>query len=74
LTERFRSHFGENLTLDLQYTTHIDQSAVDFFIRESRNMAAHGARLTLLINANQRNFLKKLGVTSDINLVLLGTE
>lgn len=74
LTEKFNSHFGENLTLDLQYATHIDQSAVDFFIRESRNMAVHGARLTLLINDNQRNFLKKLGVNSDIDLVSLEAE
>lgn len=71
LTEKFQNHPGKNLTVDLQYTTHIDQSAVDFFIRESRNMAAHGARLTLLINDKQRHFLKQLGASSDIELVLL---
>ncbi|MDT8398348.1 MAG: SulP family inorganic anion transporter [Pseudomonadales bacterium] len=71
LTEKFQKHCGENLTVDLQYTTHIDQSAVDFFIRESRNMAAHGARLRLLINDKQRDFLKQLGASSDIELVSL---
>jgi sulfate permease, SulP family len=71
LTEKFQSHFGENLTVDLQYTTHIDQSAVDFFIRESSNMAAQGAKLTLLINDQQRRFLKKLGISSDIELISL---
>jgi sulfate permease, SulP family len=74
LTEAFHSHIGENISLDLQFTTHIDQSAVDFFIREARNMAAHGARLTLLINDKQRNFLKKLGINSDIELVSLRAE
>lgn len=71
LTEKFHSHFGEDLTVDLQYTTHIDQSAVDFFVRESRHMAAHGARLTLLINDKQRDFLKELGAGTDIHLVSL---
>jgi SulP family sulfate permease len=69
LTEKFHSHVGKNLTIDLQFTTHIDQSAVDFFIRESRNMAAQGVRLTLLINEKQGHFLKKMGVNSDIELV-----
>jgi len=73
LTESFHDHMGENLTLDLQYTTHIDQSAVDFFKREARNMAAHGARLTLLINDKQHDFLKQLGVNGDIDLVSVGT-
>lgn len=71
LTEKFQQHPGENMTVDLQYTTHIDQSAVDFFIREARNMAAQGARLTLLINDKQAVFLKKLGASRDIDLVLL---
>ncbi|MDT8429297.1 MAG: SulP family inorganic anion transporter [Pseudomonadales bacterium] len=71
LTEKFQRHYGQNMTVDLQYTTHIDQSAVDFFIRESSNMAAHGARLTLLINDKQREFLKSLGASSDIELVSL---
>ncbi len=72
LTESFHDHPGINLTLDLQYTTHIDQSAVDFFIREARNMGTHGARLTLLVNDKQRDFLQRLGITSNINLVSVG--
>ncbi|MFM1896584.1 MAG: hypothetical protein RLZZ385_1658 [Pseudomonadota bacterium] len=71
LTEKFHKLLGENLTVDLQYTTHIDQSAVDFFNRESRNMAAHGARLTLLINDKQRHFLERLGASRDIEMVLI---
>ena len=69
LTEKFHSHVGKNLTVDLQFTTHIDQSAVDFFIRESRNMAAQGVSLTLLINEKQGHFLKKMGANSDMQLV-----
>jgi sulfate permease, SulP family len=71
LTDRFHKHTGENLTVDLQYTTHIDQSAVDFFIRESRHMAAQGTRLTLLINDKQRSFLEKLGASTELHLVSL---
>jgi sulfate permease, SulP family len=71
LTEKFQEHFGENMTVDLQYTTHIDQSAVDFFMREARNMASHDKRLTLLINDKQAVFLKKLGASRDIDLVLI---
>jgi len=47
---------------------------VDFFLRESRNMAANGTRLTLLINDKQRHFLRTLGATGDIELVSLGTD
>lgn len=71
LTEKFQQYAGENLTVDLQYTTHIDQSAVDFFVREARNMTTHGTRLTLLINEKQATFLKKLGASRDIDLVLI---
>lgn len=71
LTERFHSHTGDNLTVDLQYTTHIDQSAVDFFIRESRHMTAHGRKLTLLINDKQRRFLETLGANTELELVSL---
>ncbi len=73
LTESFHDHPGENLTVDLQYTTHIDQSAVDFFIREAGNMARHGARLTLVVNDKQRAYLERLGITGNINLVSVGT-
>jgi len=69
LTEIFQSHIGENLTVDLQYTTHIDQSAADFFIREANNLAAHGARLKLLVNNRQRYFLQDLGVGANIEMV-----
>lgn len=69
LTEKFQSHFGENLTVDLQFATHIDQSAVDFFSRESRNMASQGATLTLLINDKQKRFLENLAVNDNIELV-----
>lgn len=71
LTEKFQSHFGEDLTVDLQFTTHIDQSAVDFFIRESRNMASQGATLSLLVNDKQRHFLEDLGLSPNIKLVSL---
>lgn len=69
LTDRFHRHAGEDLTVDLQYTTHIDQSAVDLFTRESRNMAARGLRLTLLVNQKQRRFLERLGVGNETELV-----
>ncbi len=74
LTEIFHNHVKEQLTVDLQYTTHLDQSAIDFFGRESRNMAANGGKLTLLMNEKQRNFLKKLGGSSEIELVSLTVE
>lgn len=69
LTEMFQNHIGENLTVDLQYTTHIDQSAADFFIREANNLSAHGARLKLLVNNRQRYFLQDLGVGANIEMV-----
>ncbi|MGM0631621.1 MAG: SulP family inorganic anion transporter [Pseudomonadota bacterium] len=69
LTERFQRLSGQNLTVDLQYTTHIDQSAVDFFNREAVTMAARGSRLTLLINEKQRRLLGRLGVSGMIELV-----
>lgn len=71
LTEKFQSVAGKNLTVDLQYTTHIDQSAVDFFNREAKNMAAKDAKLTLVINEKQRSFLEKLNASSSIELVLV---
>lgn len=74
LSEIFHKHSSENLTVDLQYTTHIDQSAVDFFVRESSFMSSQGSRLRLLINDKQRNFLKNLGVNADIELVSLAPE
>lgn len=69
LTEKFQRHNRENMSVDLQYTTHIDQSAVDFFNRESRNLSGHGAMLTLLVNDKQREFLINLGVSKHIRLV-----
>ena len=36
-------------------------------------MATHSARLTLLVNDKQRDFLRKLGITSNINLISVGT-
>lgn len=68
LTEKFQSHFGENLTVDLQFATHIDQSAVDFFSREAKNMASQGAKLTLLVNDKQREFLRNLALSKEIEL------
>lgn len=69
LADIFHRNTDRHLTVDLQYTTHLDQSAVDFFIRESRNMARHGGRLTLLLNDQQRNYMKRLGVNGEIELV-----
>ena len=69
LTEIFQQHAGDNMTVDLQYTTHIDQSAVDFFNREARKLASKNARLSLLINDKQRRFLSLLGVADDIELL-----
>lgn len=69
LTEEFRRHADEDLTVDLQYTTHIDQSAVDFFTREAKHMAARGHRLVLLVNDKQTQFLNAMGVSSEIRLV-----
>ncbi len=74
LTEAFRRHTNENISLDLKFTTSIDQSIVDFFNRESKNMASHGTSLSLLINEKQANFLKKLGINNDIELVSLNPE
>jgi sulfate permease, SulP family len=74
LTEIFHKHVKEQLTVDLQYTTHLDQSAIDFFGRESRNMTANGGKLILLINDKQRNFMKKIGGNSEIELVSLTAE
>jgi sulfate permease, SulP family len=66
LTEKFHQHMDEDLTVDLQYTTHIDQSAVDFFIRESKGMAHRGKRLTLLVNETQQAFLENLDISKEI--------
>jgi SulP family sulfate permease len=74
LTDIFHSHAKENITVDLQYTTHIDQSAVDFFSRESKNLSSQGGKLTLLINEHQCKFLKNLGVCGDIELVSQNNE
>lgn len=71
LTDEFHRHLGEDLTVDLQYTTHIDQSAVDFFSREARQMAVRGHRLVLLLNDRQRNFLNAMGVSEEVTLVSL---
>ena len=71
LTEQFQKVIGNHLTVDLQYTTHIDQSAVDFFNREANNMAQKGVQLRLLINEKQRRFLEKLGASDSIELVLI---
>lgn len=71
LTEKFHTLLGDNISLDLQYTTHIDQSAVDFFNREYRNMSGRGSRLTLLVNDKQRAFLQRLGVNPGIRLVAI---
>jgi MFS superfamily sulfate permease-like transporter len=68
LSEAFHRHLEEDLTVDLQYTTHIDQSAVDFFSREARHMAGRGHRLKLLINDRQRHFLQAMGVSSQVTL------
>lgn len=71
LTDKFKSLLGQDLIVDLQYTTHIDQSAVDFFNREAGNMATKGGKLTLVINEKQRHFLQALGASSEIDLVLI---
>lgn len=71
LTEKFQGAAGKDLTVDLQYTTHIDQSAVDFFNREAKKMAGKNTRLTLVINDKQRQFLEKLGASNSIELVLI---
>ncbi|MDO8273539.1 MAG: STAS domain-containing protein, partial [Gammaproteobacteria bacterium] len=68
LTEEFHRHVDENLTVDLQYATHIDQSAVDFFSREAAQMAARGQQLVLLVNARQRQFLNTMGVSRQVKL------
>jgi SulP family sulfate permease len=68
LTEQFRTLRDQDLTVDLQYTTHIDQSAVDFFTHEAGSMATHGTALTLLVNDQQRAFLLSLGLSDAITL------
>jgi hypothetical protein len=54
--------------VDLQYTTHIDQSAVDFFSREAAQMAVRGKQLVLLVNARQRQFLNTMGLSGQVKL------
>jgi SulP family sulfate permease len=71
LSDEFRRQGVGDLTVDLQYTTHIDQSAVDFFSREAHQMATHGHQLVLLINAKQRHFLNAMGVNKLVRLVSL---
>lgn len=71
LTEKFHQHMDKDLTVDLQYTTHIDQSAVDFFVRESKSMKIREKKLTLLVNESQRIFLDNLGISKDIHQVSL---
>jgi SulP family sulfate permease len=71
LTEKFHQHSANSLTVDLQYTTHIDQSAVDFFERESLGMAQRGQQLTLLVNDTQRAFLQSLAINKNIQLISL---
>ncbi len=68
LTEEFHRHLDENLTVDLQYITHIDQSAVDFFSREAEQMAVRGKQLVLLVNARQGQFLNTMGVSRQVKL------
>jgi sulfate permease, SulP family len=71
LTEKFHEHQGMDLAVDLQYTTHIDQSAVDFFVREAKNLAACHRQLTLQVNEVQREYLQKLGISKNIKLVAI---
>ncbi|MDP2126420.1 MAG: SulP family inorganic anion transporter [Pseudohongiella sp.] len=71
LTEKFHQYMDEDLTVDLQFTTHIDQSAVDFFIRESKGMTNRGKHLTLLVNESQQAFLENLGISKDIRQISL---
>ena len=68
LTEEFHRHVDENMTVDLQYTTHIDQSAVDFFSREAAQMAVRGKQLVLLVNARQRQLLNTMGLSGQVTL------
>jgi SulP family sulfate permease len=69
LTEKFRRLREQDLTIDLQYTTHIDQSAVDFFSHEAQTMLEHDSRLTLIVNSKQRNFLVGLGLHNSVKLL-----
>lgn len=69
LTDKFHQYAGKNMTVDLQYTTHIDQSAVDFFDRESRNLRQQGKELTLLVNDAQQKYLQDLNINKQIQLL-----
>jgi anti-anti-sigma regulatory factor len=69
LTEKFRRLREQDLTVDLQYTTHIDQSAVDFFSHEAQTMVERDSRLTLIVNSKQRNFLEELGLHDSVELL-----
>ena len=69
LMEMIRKLRAQDLIVDLQFTTHIDQSAVDFFILEAHSMASHGTSLSLRVNDKQRDFLLSLGLT-EIELIL----
>ena len=69
LTEKFRRLRERDLTIDLQYTTHIDQSAVDFFSHEAQTMLERDSRLTLIVNSKQRNFLVGLGLHDSVKLL-----
>ena len=69
LMEMIRTLREEDLVVDLQFATHIDQSAVDFFIHEASSMKAIGTTLSLRVNDKQRNFLLSLGL-NDIELLV----
>jgi SulP family sulfate permease len=71
LSEAFHRHLQGDLTVDLQYATHIDQSAVDFFAREAAQMSPRGQTLRLLVNATQGHFLQSMGVGEKVRLQAL---
>jgi len=71
LSEAFHRHLQGDLTVDLQYATHIDQSAVDFFAREAAQMSSRGQTLRLLVNATQGHFLQSMGVGEKVRLQAL---
>jgi SulP family sulfate permease len=71
LSDAFHRHLQGDLTVDLQYATHIDQSAVDFFAREAAQMSQRGQTLHLRVNATQSHFLQSMGVGEKVRLQAL---
>lgn len=55
LTQYFRHHEDENITVDLEHTSYIDRSVVEFFNYEANKMTNQNRLLTLYLNNDKRH-------------------